>query len=88
MYYPEDDCPFYRCTVFSHYAAKNVPSVETLLPTLRKGDASSPVPEDKKLPSPGPYWSLMFEVSESKAYKPVNYDTIVEVRLKSEPSRT
>lgn len=20
MYYPEEDCPFYRCTVFSHYA--------------------------------------------------------------------
>ena len=20
LYYPEDDCPFYRCTIFSHYA--------------------------------------------------------------------
>jgi len=25
LYYPEDDCPFYRCTVFSHYAVKNCP---------------------------------------------------------------
>ena len=32
-------------------------------------------------PKSGPYWSLMFEISESKEYKPVNYDTIVEVRM-------
>ncbi len=25
MYFPEDDCPFYRCTVFSNYAENNVP---------------------------------------------------------------
>ncbi len=25
MYYPENNCPFYRSTVFSHYAQKNVP---------------------------------------------------------------
>lgn len=27
----------------------------------------------------GPYWSLMFEVSENKEHKPVNLETIVEV---------
>jgi protoporphyrinogen oxidase len=25
MYFPEDDCPFYRVTVFSHYSPHNVP---------------------------------------------------------------
>jgi len=76
MYYPEDDCPFYRCTVFSHYAAKNAPSAEVQLPTQRLGDASLPVADTSA--RPGPYWSLMFEVSENKEFKPVNYDTIVE----------
>ena len=34
LYFPEDDCPFYRTTVFSHYAPKNCPSADTELPTL------------------------------------------------------
>ena len=77
MYYPEDDCPFYRCTVFSHYAEKNCPGKDTALPTQRLGDPSLPVPDASA--RAGPYWSLMFEVSENKTYKPVNLDTIVEV---------
>ena len=76
LYYPEDDCPFYRCTVFSHYAAKNAPAADQLLPTLRHGDKNIPVADSA--PKAGPYWSLMFEVSENKDFKPVNYDTIVE----------
>lgn len=79
MYYPEDDCPFYRCTVFSHYAAKNAPGKDAVLPTLRLGDKSLEVAD--KSAREGPYWSLMFEVSENKEYKPVNLDTIVEVIL-------
>jgi len=74
MYYPEDDCPFYRCTVFSHYGIGNVPSSDKLLPTLRKGDIGLAVDSS---PKPGPYWSLMFEISESKDFKPVNMSTIV-----------
>lgn len=27
MYFPEDDCPFYRVTVFSHYSPNNVPDI-------------------------------------------------------------
>jgi hypothetical protein len=77
LYYPEDDCPFYRCTVFSHYAEKNTPATSTPLPTIRHGDPSLSVGD--KSAREGPYWSLMFEVSENKQYKPVNYDTIVEV---------
>jgi len=76
MYYPEDDCPFYRCTVFSHYAAKNAPAADVKLPTTRLGDPSLPVADSS--PRSGPYWSLMFEVSENKDFKPVNLDTIVE----------
>ena len=74
----EDDCPFYRCTVFSHYAKKNAPAADALLPTLRLGDPALPVPADKAAPCAGPYWSLMFEVSENKDHKPVNLLTIVE----------
>ena len=80
MYYPEDDCPFYRCTVFSHYARANCPEPDALLKTLRRGDPSIALTaEEADTPRAGPYWSLMFEVSENKEHKPVNLDTIVEV---------
>lgn len=75
MYYPESNCPYYRCTVFSHYGIGNAPRPDVVLPTIRKGDPALTV--DKK-PQTGPYWSLMFEVSENKEYKPVNLATIVE----------
>lgn len=29
MYFPENNCPFYRVTVFSHYSPNNVPEPET-----------------------------------------------------------
>lgn len=29
MYFPEDDCPFYRVTVFSNYSPFNVPDINT-----------------------------------------------------------
>jgi protoporphyrinogen oxidase len=73
LYYPEDNCPFYRCTIFSHYAAKNCPSEDVQLPTLRTF-----AEKEKTGPAEvGPYWSLMFEISESH-HKPVNLETIVE----------
>lgn len=68
LYYPEDNCPFYRTTVFSHYADKNTPADSAKLPTLVLCDGSSPADSEAK---EGPYWSLMFEVSESQ-YKPVD----------------
>lgn len=67
LYFPEDDCPFYRTTVFSHYAKKNCPDDSTKLPTLCKADGSDP---DSGEAAEGPYWSLMFEISESQ-YKPI-----------------
>ena len=48
-----------------------------LLPSLRYADSSIAEPVDAT-PRAGPYWSLMFEVSENKTHKPVNYDTLVE----------
>lgn len=73
MYYPEDNCPFYRTTVFSHYAEANTPSADKALPTLQLCDGSAPSSTE---PQPGPYWSLMFEVSES-VKKPVDMATVV-----------
>ena len=75
LYYPEDNCPFYRCTVFSHYAAANCPAEETSLPTIRLASSAASGATAAK---PGPYWSLMFEVSESSQFKPVNLHTVVE----------
>jgi hypothetical protein len=77
LYYPESDCPYYRCTVFSHYAKKNVPNDDVLLKTIRYADGRIPT-EGEAEPKAGPYWSLMFEVSENSIYKPVNIETIVE----------
>lgn len=67
LYYPEDDCPFYRTTIFSHYADKNTPGAGVALPTLVLAGGSAPADGEAH---EGPYWSLMFEVSES-IYKPV-----------------
>lgn len=68
LYFPEPDCPFYRATVFSHYAPANCPPPEAPLRTLCLGDGRG-APAGAAA-EPGPYWSLMFEVSES-ALKPV-----------------
>lgn len=71
LYYPEDDCPFYRTTVFSNYAKENCPNGDVELPTLCLGSGeSAPTSSNDNAVRPGPYWSLMFEVSES-TLKPV-----------------
>lgn len=77
LYYPEANCPFYRCTCFSLYAKANVPAPEVCLPTLRvAGNPDIP----PSAPQPGPYWSLMFEISESPL-RPINHTTVVEDTL-------
>jgi protoporphyrinogen oxidase len=73
LYFPEDDCPFYRATIFSNYSPHNQPAADVLLPTQKLADGSAPA-SDK--PEPGPYWSIMLEVSES-TMKPVNNDTLL-----------
>lgn len=63
------ECPFYRITFFSKYADGNVPPAAARLPTkFRAGDADAgavPASADVSAaePEPGPYWSLMLEVS-------------------------
>ena len=76
LYYPENDCNFYRCTVFSLYSKNNVPNQDIPLVTIRlaNGDAGS-----NELKN-GPYWSLMFEVSES-VHKPVDLNTVINVSV-------
>mgnify|MGYP001807761681 CR=1 FL=1 len=67
--YPASAC---SCTVFSNYAKLNCPADDAKLPTLCKGDGSDPESGEAKA---GPYWSLMFEVSESN-YKPINQEQV------------
>lgn len=62
LYFPEDNCPFYRATIFSNYSPNNQPPKSTKLPTLYRADGSKP---ESAQPAEGPYWSIMLEVSES-----------------------
>lgn len=74
MYFVEDNCPFYRATIFSNYSPHNQPVADKLLATKQLANGSKPASTQ---PQPGPYWSIMLEVSES-SYKPVNHDTLLE----------
>jgi protoporphyrinogen oxidase len=73
LYFPEDNCPFYRATIFSNYSPYNQPEASKKLPTMQLADGSRPQSTEAK---EGPYWSIMLEVSES-SMKPVNQETIL-----------
>ncbi|KAF2005859.1 UDP-galactopyranose mutase-like protein [Amniculicola lignicola CBS 123094] len=62
LYFPEDDCPFYRATIFSNYSPYNQPQKDVKLATKQLADGSKPKSSE---PKEGPYWSIMLEVSES-----------------------
>jgi len=68
LYFPEDDCPFYRATIFSNYSPYNQPQKDVKLATQQLADGSKPSSTE---PKDGPYWSIMLEVSES-SMKPVD----------------
>ncbi|KAH7356314.1 UDP-galactopyranose mutase-like protein [Pyrenochaeta sp. MPI-SDFR-AT-0127] len=68
LYFPEDDCPFYRATIFSNYSPFNQPQKDAKLATQQLADGSKPSSTE---PKEGPYWSIMLEVSES-SLKPVD----------------
>ncbi|GJN69832.1 hypothetical protein PLICBS_003884 [Purpureocillium lilacinum] len=74
LYLVEDSCPFYRATIFSNYSPFNQPDEDVELPTLQLANG-----QKAKSPSaqPGPYGSIMLEVSES-VYKPVNHETLLQ----------
>jgi hypothetical protein len=74
MYFVEDNCPFYRATIFSNYSPFNQPQEDVKLPTKRLANGKKPA---STAALPGPYWSLMLEVSES-SYKPVKHETLLE----------
>lgn len=79
LYFVQDDCPFYRATIFSNYSPFNQPSADVKLPTKYLADGE---PAASKEPQPGPYWSIMLEVSES-SFKPVNHDTLLQDCMKA-----
>lgn len=73
LYFPEDNCPFYRATIFSNYSPHNQPQASKKLATQQLADGSKPQSAAEK---EGPYWSIMLEVSES-SMKPVNQETML-----------
>ncbi|KAK8854474.1 hypothetical protein IAR55_003212 [Kwoniella newhampshirensis] len=78
LYFPEDDAPFYRATIFSNYSPYNAPSADKKLPTLQKADPSLPYDSEAK---EGPYWSLMMEVCQSD-HKPVDLENLMKETIK------
>ena len=73
LYFPEDDCPFYRATIFSNYSPNNQPADSKKLPTLQLASGEKPTTTH---PQEGPYWSIMLEVSES-SMKPVDNENLL-----------
>ncbi|MBW0481450.1 hypothetical protein O181_021165 [Austropuccinia psidii MF-1] len=80
LYYPEDNCPFYRVTVFSNYSPNNCPKEQVKLKTLQAADPSLNNKLDLKTSKEGPYWSLMLEISQS-ALKPVDEPNLIRDSL-------
>ncbi|KAM0719451.1 hypothetical protein Q7P37_005356 [Cladosporium fusiforme] len=73
LYFPEDNCPFYRATIFSNYSPHNQPEASKKLPTIQLADGSKPASSEAQ---EGPYWSIMLEVSES-SMKPVDQERML-----------
>ena len=74
LYFPEDNCPFYRATIFSNYSPYNQPAADVKLPTLYLADGSKPASTEAQ---EGPYWSVMLEVSQSEL-KPVDEENLLK----------
>lgn len=74
LYFPEDNCPFYRATIFSNYSPNNQPQASRKLATQQLADGSKPSDSSEK---EGPYWSIMLEVSES-SMKPVDQENLLK----------
>lgn len=56
----------------------NQPEKQVLLGTKQLANGEKPKSSE---PLPGPYWSIMLEVSES-SYKPVNHETLLQDCIK------
>ncbi|POW02217.1 hypothetical protein PSHT_02575 [Puccinia striiformis] len=81
LYFPENDCPFYRVTIFSNYSPNNCPPQNAKLPTIQIADPSLNQGSDLGTEKEGPYWSLMLEICQSKM-KPINEESIIIDSLK------
>ncbi|KAF3352124.1 hypothetical protein VdG1_09344 [Verticillium dahliae VDG1] len=74
LYFPEDNCPFYRATIFSNYSPYNQPQASEKLATLYLANGTKAASTE---PKEGPYWSIMLEVSES-SMKPVDQENLLK----------
>lgn len=74
LYFPEDNCPFYRATIFSNYSPHNQPQDDAKLPTLYLANGEKAQSSEAK---EGPYWSIMLEVSQS-SMKPVDEENLLK----------
>jgi protoporphyrinogen oxidase len=74
LYFPEDNCPFYRATIFSNYSPYNQPQKDAKLPTLYLANGEKAASSEAK---EGPYWSIMLEVSQS-TMKPVDVENLLK----------
>lgn len=78
LYFPEDNTPFYRATIFSNYSDFNVPSTSTKLRTTRRAESTETYDDS---PRGGPYWSIMFEVCQSEQ-RHVDLENLLEETIK------
>ena len=78
LYFPEQNCPFYRATIFSNYSPYNQPDTSKKLPTLQLANGDKPSNTSARV---GPYWSIMLEVSES-GMKPVDNANLLKDCIK------
>ncbi|CBY24354.1 unnamed protein product [Oikopleura dioica] len=76
IYYPEVGTIFHKACVFSNVDPDSVPDKTTELITLRRADQEIQSSDDESY-KPGPYWSLMLEISEGPL-KEVSNATLVE----------
>lgn len=74
LYFPEDNCPFYRATIFSNYSPYNQPQDNVKLKTIQLANGDKPESDTAK---EGPYWSIMLEVSQS-SMKPVDEENLLK----------
>lgn len=74
LYFPEDNCPFYRATIFSNYSPHNQPAASVKLATQYLANGEKPASSE---PQEGPYWSIMLEISQS-SMKPVDEENLLK----------
>jgi len=76
IFYPEVGTIFHKACVFSSVDSDSVPEKGTELITLRRADNDIAEDDDDSY-KPGPYWSIMLEISEGPL-KEISNATLVE----------